>query len=127
MVFLERYFVNEEKKTVVCKLENCSGSLICDMSKKGWPGHPAMIIDDEFTGKSRCSAEDVFDVEIGKRIAYKRALAKVCKAKRRALLNFIEGQIKFAEDIARDAHKLISKYEATIEKKDRDITRILGE
>lgn len=127
MTFSERYFIDEEKKVVVCKLEDCSHSLICDMCDKGWPGHPAMLIEDEFTGKAQCSSEDTFDMELGKRIAYRRAIVKLCKAKKRALLDFVEANKKFIEDITKDANKLISKYEGTIDRKDQCIARILDE
>lgn len=122
-----RYFINEEKKTVVCKLEDCGHTLICDMCHKGWPGHEAMIINDTFIGKAQCSLDDTFDVEIGKQIAYSRAVAKLFKAKRKALARFIEGNKKFIEDLSNDADKLISKYEGIINRKDKDIERILGE
>lgn len=127
MRFSERYFVDEEKKIVVCKLEGCFNALICDMCHKGWPGHDALVIEDVFTGKAQCSPDDTFDVEIGKQIAYKRAVAKLFKAKKRALINFVEGNKKFVEDLSRDADKLIGKYDGTINRKDQDIMRILGE
>ena len=126
-MFRERYFVDEEKKVVVCKLEECFNSLICDMCHKGWPGHDALVIADEFTGKAQCSPEDTFDVEIGKRIAYKRAVAKLFRAKRRALIDFVEGNKEFVKHLCEDADKLVNKYNSTIDRKDQDIMRILGE
>lgn len=127
MNFVERYFINEEKKTVVCKLENCFNGLVCDMCRKGYPGHPYMEIDDTFVGKAQCSPEDTFDVEVGKQIAYKRAIAKMTKAKKRALIDFVEGNKKFVENLCKDADKLIVRYENTINRKNQDIVRILGE
>lgn len=126
MRFTERYFVDEEKKVVVCKLENCSNGLICDMCHKGWPGHEDLVIADEFTGKAQCSADDTFDVEVGKQIAYKRAVAKMFRAKRRALLNFMDANNKMVEALKRDTDKLIGKYEGTINRKDDDILRIIN-
>lgn len=117
MGFFERYFINEEKKVVVCKLENCNAELICDMCHKGYPGHDAMLIEDEFIGKAKCSPEDIFDVEIGKKIAYDRAVAKMCKAKKRALIYFVNGNKKFIEELEKDSNKLISRYDATIDRK----------
>jgi hypothetical protein len=127
MSFKERFFVNEEKKTVVCKLENCSRALICDMCRKGWPAHEGLVIDNEFTGKAQCSPDDTFDVEIGKQIAYNRAVAKLFKAKRRALIDFTDTEKKITEDLLKDTSKLINKYDGTINRKNQGITRILGE
>ena len=127
MVFSERYFVDEEKKVVICKLEDCSNALICDMCNKGWPGHIKMVIDDVFTGKAQCSPEDTFDVEIGKEIAYKRAVTKLFRAKRRALIDFVEGNKKIVQDLSEVADKLIGKYDGTINRKKQDITRVIGE
>lgn len=127
MRFTERYFVDEAKKIVVCKLENCSNALICDMCHKGWPGHQGLVIADEFTGKAQCSPDDTFDVEVGKQIAYKRAVAKMFRAKRRALIDFMTEEQKMIDSLVKDTTKLIGKYEGTINRKDQDILRILGE
>ena len=126
-MFTERYFVDEKKKIVVCKLENCSNTLICDMCHKNWPGHEALVIDDVFTGKAKCSDEDTFDVEIGKRIAYKRAVTKLVNAKRRTLIDFLDANTKFMERLTADCNKLIGRYEGTINRKDQDIEKILAE
>ena len=126
-MFYARYFVNEEKKVVVCKLENCSNALICDMCQKDWPGHEALVINDTFTAKAQCSPDDTFDAEIGKKIAYSRAVAKVNKAKKRTLTNFVAENQKMLQALVRDAEKLTRKYDGTISRKDQEITRILGE
>lgn len=122
-----RFFVDEEKKIVICKLENCSNELICDVCHKGWPGHEALVIADEFTGKAQCSPNETFNVEIGKKIAYKRAVAKLSKAKRRALLNFMAGEQKGFNLLINDMNKLINGYENVVNRKDKDIERILNE
>lgn len=46
-------FINDEKKTVFCKLETVLGT---------------------FEGKAKCSPKDTFDAAVGKKIAYNRAL-----------------------------------------------------
>lgn len=127
MGILKRFFIDEEKKIVVCKLKGCSNALICDMCKKNYPGHEFMVIDDEFTGKATCAPEDTFDVEVGKTIAYKRAIAKLTKAKRRALIDFVEWNKKFIAELDKDSNKLIKKYEGTMSRKDQEIAKVLGE
>lgn len=127
MKFVEKYFVDTEKKVVVCKLINCSNALICDMCHRGWPGYSNLLIEDTFIGKAKCSPEDTFDENIGKQIAHKRAVAKMFAAKERTLKVFVENNRKCINALSRDADKLIGKYEGTISRKDGDILRIIGE
>ena len=60
----ERYYVNEEKKVVVFK------SHFLFRSEDG----PNFSFDAQ--GKARCNDEDVFNVEVGKKIARDRAFLK---------------------------------------------------
>ena len=62
---MTKFFVNEDKKAVVC--------LITITRHKGLP-------NQTFIGKAKCSPSDTFDVEKGKDIAYVRALLKLKKA-----------------------------------------------
>lgn len=124
---MERYFINEEKKVVVCKLEDCCDALLYDMYHKGWPGHEGLIIDDVFIGKAWCSPDDTFDAEIGKKIAYKRAVVKLFKAKKRTLAAFIDDNKKSVEDLIKDTNKLINNYNSTISRKENDISKIVEE
>ena len=125
MDFTERYFVNEDKKTVVCKLEDCCNALIHDMCHKGWPMDPSMLIDDVFIGKAKFSPEDTFDIRKGEMIAYKRAMKKLIKAKKAALSNFITQEKKMHEMFIKDTDKLINEYETAIKRKDFDIESII--
>lgn len=127
MNFEVRYFVDTEKKVVVCKLENCSNALICDMCHKGWPGDADFLIKDSFIGKAKCSSEDVFDENIGKKIAYKRAIAKVFEAKRKVLKAFVTDYKRVTDELVKDTSKLIAKYENIVNRKDQDIEKILEE
>lgn len=125
-MFDKRFFVNEEKKIVVCKLEYCSNALICDMCHEGLPGHEMLLIDDMFVGKAKCSDEDTFDVEIGKQIAYKRAIDKLVRAKKRTLLNFTKENQMIMDFINKKCNKLSDRYDNIINRKDQDIEKILG-
>ena len=124
MGFIENYYVDKEKKVVVCKLTHCSGELICDLCKKNWPGHDMLFIDDTFVGKATCSDEDVFDVDKGKKIAFKRAYAKLTKAKQRTLRNFHELDQKAAAAFSETCGKLISHYDAIMERKAEEVKYI---
>jgi hypothetical protein len=126
-MFYERYFVNEEKKVVVCKLENCAGNLMCDMCEKGYPHHPDLFISDTFVGIAKCSDEDTFDVELGKKIAYKRAVAKLFSAKERAINRFMKEQTKYFMQLTDTASKMANKYANVVARKEKEITHLIGE
>lgn len=124
--FYEDYYVNEEKKIVVCKISDCSGALICDMCHKGWPPTDEMIINDSFVGKAKCSSEDTFDVERGKRIARIRAYAKLARAKQKKLAAFMDRNNKSMEALARDTKKLIERYQHVEENAVKHVENIVN-
>lgn len=126
-MFTERYFIDEKEKVVVCKLELCSDNLVCDMCHKDWPPHEIMFIKDSFVGKAKCSSEDVFDAEVGKQIAYKRAVAKLALAKKKALARFVSMNKKIIDDLTKDAEKLFARYDSTIARKEYEIAKLIGE
>ena len=85
-MFQYEYFVNEEKRTVICKL-TCEGDeVIDDLAKyQMYPGNENAIvgnlIGDTYIGKAKCMPGDTWDEKIGRRIAYKKAVAKFNQAK----------------------------------------------
>ena len=111
-MFDVQYFVNEEKKTVVAKIVGAAFDIKCDLCKLGYHDVPT-VIQDDFVGKAKCNPDDVFDIEKGKKIAFKRAYAKYSRAKSRELTHFknwlTENNDKFISTI----DKLIAKYDAS--------------
>lgn len=89
------YYVNKEKGVVVCKITNVRCSVHEEMKKKGIGFPPPMvcellnIIPDEYVGKAKCSGDDVFDENTGRSIAYKRAVRKMSRAKKKFMDTFI--------------------------------------
>ena len=88
-----RFFVDEEKRTVICVIENTS-SLVTDffdINKIIWsndPTHPVnifpnyrlekkLVLPDRFTGKAVCAPEDEWNEEVGRLIAFDRAKEKL--------------------------------------------------
>lgn len=125
-MFFENYFVNEEKKIVVCKLENCAGSLLCDLCEQSYPHHPDLIIADTFVGKAKCAPEDTFDVELGKKIARERAIAKLFRAKLKTLSRFMDLQTHAFRQMYDTCSKINTKNAKTIERKRKSIEHILN-
>lgn len=124
MKFTENYYVNKEKGIVVCKLTDCWCGLACDMHKKGWPVHPDFEIADEFVGKAKCSTDDTFDIEKGKKIAFKRAYAKFVTAKGKALRKFKTENDRAAARLNATIDKLLATYDVTIGRKESEIQYI---
>lgn len=84
------YIVNEEKKTVVCILE-------VEYLLGSWESL-------RFTGKAKCSPDDQWDVETGRKIAYSRAYIKmkkrIIRMKHKWLHDLRNKQVAFEKKIA---------------------------
>lgn len=123
--FTERYFIDEEKKVVVCKLEYCGTALICDMCKNGWPGDDMLLLPDTFIGKAKCAPGDTFDIEKGKKIAYKRAIAKLNTKKVKVLRRFINLHIEICNELTQEVNKLTKKYDNIVANQVEGIAAII--
>ena len=83
-----KYFVNEEKGTVFCKMEDCSKDTINILEKDGIykKDMSDSFMQNTYTGKAKLSPEDKWDEETGKRIARNKMLLKYY-TKRKKILN----------------------------------------
>lgn len=87
-----KYYVNEEKRTVVCVL-TVTDEILNKLHKYGlaeeyfqyFPYEPSVR---KYTGIARCAPEDQFDVRYGKRLAEYRASHKRWKDVNRELLKY---------------------------------------
>ena len=73
-----QYVINEEKKTVTCIAWDCENDLIEYLLKKSSDSftldtlvqnYEKLLLNHKYVGTAKCSPEDTFDVEIGKKIA----------------------------------------------------------
>lgn len=74
------YYIDSEKKTVVCKKTGCKDIAInhlidCGIGFMNY----FMQINDSYVGKATCHPDDVFDVKKGMRIAKLRMMKKLNK------------------------------------------------
>ena len=131
-----KYFINEDKKTVVAKFENTSvltdngvwekyiANHICKTISKTKGGvnlylndrniyykfiEDAIKQNDSCYGIARCADTDTFDVEKGKEIAKKRLLKKYYSTQERALLNIIHAMNSVQQILFKDYHKSKNK------------------
>ena len=99
-----KYYVNEEKKTVVCVAEYTIADSPDKELYKVFQGVPAALVRSKLLkqkGISKCSGTDIFDTEIGKRIAKARALREVYRSTQ---LLYQEG----ADSLIRIANRLLN-------------------
>ena len=101
------YYVNEEKKVVVCVMYECYSDEYGQACIKA-------------AGKARCCDKDTFDINVGKSIAANRAKVKLQKKKIRRLK---EIKSIFERDMA-ELNAAIQKVEAIKEKSELKLAKI---
>ena len=101
------YYVNEEKKVVVCVMHECYSDEYGQVCIKA-------------VGKARCCDKDTFDVNVGKSIAANRAKVKLQKKKLQRL-----NEIKsiFEKDMV-ELDAAIQKVKLIKEKSELKLTKI---
>lgn len=79
-----KFFVNEEKRTVVCVIEGMRYRVYSDLDRAISSASTVIMLGegmtarlkDRFVGKAVCSSEDEWDENTGKLLAYNRAKNK---------------------------------------------------
>lgn len=97
MMYTLKYYVNKEKRTVVCVLE-CDEFSAVDFVERNHSirgeyfahDYKKYVMPMRFEGKAKCAPEDEFDEELGKLIAFDRAKAKYDRALMSNTRNLIE-------------------------------------
>lgn len=92
------FYVDEEKRTVTCVLNGTTGiarSLI-DKDTMWIPDYEynMLVLPPRFVGKAVCSAEDTFDVDKGRLLAYTRAKYKLSRAIYKRVRRYVEWKNK---------------------------------
>lgn len=92
-----QYVINEEKKTVTCIAWECENDLIEYFLKKSSDSftldtlvqnYEKLLLSPKYVGTAKCSPEDTFDVEIGKKIARAKMREKYTFDKLKVIDNF---------------------------------------
>lgn len=103
-----KYYVNRDKRTVVCVLSGCRWNATYRIEKYVRNSNSfvnpygAFRIEDEYVGIAKCSPEDTWDEDYGQRLAFARARKKRDDA--------INDQVSRALDILRGAADKLSRY-----------------
>jgi len=108
------YKINKEKRLVVCIITGCMDIAIDRINKysKHYMCEYADIIENEYVGIAKCSLEDEWDEEKGKKIALIRAKRKRGRDINRVLNRAIQTMKHEIKDIEKyGIHKLPDKNE----------------
>lgn len=131
-----KFYVNEEKRTVVCVIEDTENAFInyvCygddSLQHVELYGKLLKVLEmpNSFCGKAVCAEEDNFDVELGKMMAFQRARHKFYSSffKRAGLLvSTIDDELeRFSAAVNRIGAKVSDNFEGMNQK----IDEMLGE
>ena len=121
------YYVNKEKKVVVAKMTGCDNGLAYDMCRKGYPPIPDFKIANTFIGKAKCSPDDTFDEETGKKIAFKRAYKKYVMAKKKAVAAFLAENNKLVDELNDTVKNLMDSYDRADAHRTEEIKALITE
>lgn len=113
-----RFIVNEEKRTVVCIIDQTRALLYHFIEPNSWTSRVQvgsitfepelklssdLMLPDKFIGKAVCSKDDKWDPEVGKLIAYDRAKNKLHNA-------FFKRAQLFANEIDKSLSELVTSF-----------------
>ena len=88
---VRKYLVNKEKGVCTCVISDCKYDAIDEIKRMfGYSGTLLLIpmtkryiLNTKYVGIARCAPEDEFDENIGKKLAYERAVNLYRKDKKR--------------------------------------------
>lgn len=125
------YYINPEKRTVVCKISDVEHGVMEDLARNGYaPATPCVyecsLLKDSFTGKAKCSDTDVFDEEKGKRIAYKRAMVKYNKSRSKLCHALLVAESKHFTNFSNVLARLFQKYDRIAASSESDCEDIIN-
>ena len=114
MSYTTKYYVNEDKRTVVCVIQSRKLDAVNFMEKTGFEflqfSDKAMqVMPTRFVGVARCSPEDKYDEHIGRLIAFDRAKEKYDMAFIHAVESMYDYQLNMLKQCEQRLDKYINK------------------
>lgn len=129
-----RYFINEAKRTIVCKLSPyVNETYLRESYNKPLNYKAALNIDfyatcDEcaisYVGKAECMPEDEFNVDFGKKLAYDKAMLKLLNDKFKFLKQYeakMNSNLKQLDLLLQDTINQTHNVEQRFEKKIKEV------
>lgn len=89
------YYIDENKKTVVCKINGCAfdaiSTILLNQTATLYDENMSdLLMKDTYQGKAKCCDEDMWDKDVGKKIALSRALKKYYKNKKKIVESYAQ-------------------------------------
>ena len=118
------YYIDEDKKTIACKMNNTEDELIEKCLNNGTTCViPAgtlyhLQLKNSYSAKTSCLNEDTFDTEKGKRLALVKMLSKYYKDKEKTyenIINEIENYVEVLRNECTHSRHLKDVYEEEYE------------
>lgn len=112
MSYQTKYYVNEEKRTVVCVLTSSEFDVLNYIGKNHTCYFPMdevkYIMPRKYVGIAKCSPEDTFDEHIGSVVAFDRAKFKYDKTFISTMNRFMVDQAQARRDFENRFDKFIT-------------------
>lgn len=115
-----QYIINEEKRTVTCIAWDCENDLIEHLLKKSSDSftldtlvhnYETLLLKHKYVGTAKCSPEDTFDVEIGKKIARAKMREKYTRDKLKGINKFLDMLLSTADLLKNSFDAVINSYD----------------
>lgn len=116
-----KFYVNEKKRMVTCVLnyyytmDHRVESFVGNLNKDFWPYKPFTSV-----GVAKCDKDDVFDVNIGKKVAQAKAESQMYKDAADYMINTLA---KFETHVGSDIVDFLDKADRTIAHNDEYIRK----
>lgn len=114
MSYTTEYYVNKDKRVIVCVIKNSTYNALDFVSKSGL--HFSMreenyirLMPTRFVGRAKCAPEDTFDEHTGKLIAFDRAKEKYDLSFIRAVDAMLDYKLGALHDCERKLDRYIAK------------------
>lgn len=128
-----QYIVNEEEGVVVCIIHNCAVDAIATVDEAAdiFSGFccmpPTFYMNDQYKGVARCMPEDTFDVEYGKKLAYRKAYTKYSAALEKKVNYIVNSHLTYLGEVQSNLDKAVSKASNKAKKAVELYTKVLEE
>lgn len=114
MSYTTKYYINEEKRTIVCVLESSPFDALDFVEKSGLrfvfkDERHLRVMPTRFVGVAKCAPEDTYNEHIGRLIAFDRAKEKYDLSFIRAADSMLDYKLGALHDCERRLDKYIAK------------------
>ena len=134
MNFETHYIVKPEEGVVVCIIYDCCCNAMALVNKHTglFEGKPCLCNENryclgEYRGVAKCSSEDTFDEEYGKKLAYKKAYVKYASALEKTVKRIAKDYTKAANEFMSNMEKAVNRIDGRTNEAVKSYNKLLEE